>query len=117
MYAVRFKEVVALDAGGPLSLQALRAGVVDVALLFTTDPTVADGGLVELVDDRALQPAENVIPLVRTAVVDRGGARLVELIDGVSRLLTTDEVRGLNRLVAEGGGVVAAAWLASMGLT
>ncbi|MEA2702544.1 MAG: osmoprotectant transport system substrate-binding protein, partial [Actinomycetota bacterium] len=45
VYAVRFKEVVALDAGGPLSLQALRAGAVDVALLFTTDPTVAEGTL------------------------------------------------------------------------
>ena len=117
VYGARFKEVVALDAGGALTLQALRAGAIDVALLFTTDPAVGDKALVQLVDDRALQPAENVVPLVRTETVARGGARLVELVDGVSRRLTTDGLRGLNQLVAEGGEVpsVAATWLASGG--
>ncbi len=118
VYGARFKEVVALDTGGPLTLQALRAGAVDVALLFTTDPVVADQTLVQLVDDRTLQPAENVVPLVRTEVVDSGGARLVELVDSVSRNLTTEDLRGLNHQVAGGGAVpaTAAAWLASKGL-
>ena len=118
VYGARFKEVVALDAGGPLTLQALRAGAIDVALLFTTDPAVGDQTLVQLADDRALQPAENVVPLVRTEVVDRGGTRLVGLVDAVSQRLTTDKLRSLNQLVAGGSGVpsVAATWLAAEGL-
>src|SRR5207253_2269977 len=35
-YGLRFKAFVRLDAGGPLTLQALRAGDIAVALLFTT---------------------------------------------------------------------------------
>src|SRR5215207_9021015 len=60
VYGIKFAEVVALDAGGPLTRQALATGIVDVALLFSTDPAIVDDDLVELVDDRALQPAENV---------------------------------------------------------
>ena len=61
-----------LDVGGPLTHQALDGGHVDAALLFTTDPCIATEGLVMLADDRGLQPAENVTPLVRTEVVDAG---------------------------------------------
>ena len=77
VYGAAFERFVPLDAGGPISRQALLAGDVDVALLFTTDPAITQHGLVELVDDRHLQPAENVTPLVRAEVVDRWGAGLV----------------------------------------
>jgi glycine betaine/choline ABC-type transport system substrate-binding protein len=71
--------------------------------------------LVELIDDRHLQPAENVTPLVRREVVDRWGAALVAVLDDVSRHLTTDSLRRLNSLVAGGTApaAVAAAWLAA----
>src|SRR5262249_51526552 len=58
-YGLRFSEFVPLDAGGPLTRQALLAGDIDVALLFTTDPTIVAGHLVVLADNRRLQPAEN----------------------------------------------------------
>ena len=64
-YGLRFKAFIPLDAGGPLTLQALEAGNVGVALLFTTDPGIAARHLVILADDRGLQPAENITPLVR----------------------------------------------------
>lgn len=113
VYGLRFKEVVPLDAGGPLTRQALRDGGVDVALLFTTDPAIDRAGLVELVDDRGLQPAENVTPLVRREVVARHGRHLVDLVDAVSRRLTTDDLRALNGRVADGAdvGAVASSWL------
>ena len=78
VYGVEFAEVVALDAGGPLTHQALDTGIVDVALLFSTDPAIGNGDLVELIDDRELQPAENVTPIVRRDAVDRFGTRLVD---------------------------------------
>jgi osmoprotectant transport system substrate-binding protein len=117
VYGIVFKHFVTLDAGGSLTRQALRNGAVDVALLFTTDPAVSGNDLVELVDDRGLQPAENITPVVRTEIVERWGPSVVASIDDVSGHLTTDDLRALNAQVAEGTpiGVVAAAWLAAHG--
>jgi osmoprotectant transport system substrate-binding protein len=118
VYGLHFKEVVSsLDAGGPVTHQALENGYVDMALLFTTDPAIASHGLVELADDRGLQPAENVTPLVRKEVVDRWGPKLVGLIDAVSEQLTTVELRQLNARAAAGRvDQVVAAWLKEHGL-
>jgi osmoprotectant transport system substrate-binding protein len=112
-YGLEFKAFVSLDAGGPLTRQALRNGDIDVALLFTTDPAVSSEGIVELADDRGLQPAENVTPLVNTEVVERWGPELVAVVDEVSRRLTTADLRDLNALVASGTpvSVAAADWL------
>ena len=84
VYGLSFREVLALDAGGPLTHQAIASRDVDVALLFTTDPALIDGTLVELEDDRDLQPAENVTPLVRSDVVDHFGPDLVARMDTIS---------------------------------
>ncbi len=132
-YGLAFDEFLALDAGGPLTRQALDDGYVDVALLFTTDPALGDGdlsgdpgeggdgdGLVVLRDDRHLQPAENVTPLVRTEVVDRHGDGLVRTLDAVSRRLTTGELRDMNAQVVEDRrppSAVAADWLSAQGLS
>jgi osmoprotectant transport system substrate-binding protein len=112
IYGLEFGTFVGLDVGGPVTRQALERGDIDVALLFTTDPSVDD--LVVLRDDRGLQPAENVVPLVRREVVDRWGQPLVATVDAVSAALTTEVLRSLN---AEMGGgrpasEVATAWLA-----
>lgn len=119
LYGLRFDEVITLDAGGPLTHQALEDGDVDMALLFTTDPRIDTGELVELADDRELQPPENVTPLVRTEIVTRWGPALVERIDAVSRRLTTDDLRGLNAKMAGGTSAtsVAAGWLRTAGLS
>jgi osmoprotectant transport system substrate-binding protein len=112
-YGVRFGAVVPLDAGGPMTREALRSGLVDVALMFTTDPAIANEGLVELGDDRGLQPAESITPLVRTEILDRWGAKLAAVVDGVSARLTTAAVRDLNGAAAAAGAdvaVVASAW-------
>ena len=113
VYGIQFAEVVPLDAGGRLTHQALDSGIVDVALLFSTDPAVGAGDLVELVDDRALQPAENVTPIVRRDAVDRSGTRLVAALDAVSGRLDTDTLRGLNAGVDATGSIrsTATRWL------
>jgi osmoprotectant transport system substrate-binding protein len=116
-YGLRFADFVALDAGGPLTVQALEAGLVDVALLFTTHPAVGTG-LVALGDDRSLQPAENVTPVLHQDVLGHFGADLAEPLDRVSGQLTTPALRSLNAQVADGRAAadVAAAWLAAEGL-
>ena len=119
VYGLKFADFVALEAGGPVTHQALSDGYVDVALLFSTDPELVD--YVELTDDRHLQPAENITPLVNAAIVERWGADVVAAIDAVSHELDTDSLRQLNTLDAATPGVddvaeIAAAWLQAKGL-
>src|SRR5215470_15652986 len=42
-YGLQFRAFAALDAGGPLTRQALEAGDIGAALLFTTDPAIGAG--------------------------------------------------------------------------
>jgi len=117
VYGLTFREFVALDAGGPLTLQALQDGHIDVALMFTTDPTIVEERLVELTDDRNLQPAENITPLLRREVIDRWGAHPATVIDAVSARLTTSAVSELNAAALRPNAdltVIAAAWLSEV---
>lgn len=118
-YGIDFGTVVALDAGGPMTRQALLDGGVDVALLFSSDPSLGPSGFLELVDDHRLQPAENITPLVRTEVVERWGDDLVTAVDAVSARLTEAELRQLNSQLAAGTdpATVASRWLRKEGLT
>jgi osmoprotectant transport system substrate-binding protein len=117
VYGISFRETLSLDAGGPATRQALRSRAVDVALLFSTDPAV-DDEFVALVDDRALQPAQNVTPVVRAEVLERFGPGLAARLDAVSAELTTESLRALNGEMAGGASsrAVAQRWLRSVGL-
>jgi osmoprotectant transport system substrate-binding protein len=102
VYGLTFSDFVPLGAGGALAGQALRENLVDVALLFSTTPGLTDEGLVVLNDDRGLQPAENITPLVRQEVVERWGPDVVDRLDAVSRRLTTEGLQTLNERLADG---------------
>ncbi|MFQ5948019.1 MAG: ABC transporter substrate-binding protein [Acidimicrobiia bacterium] len=97
VYGLDFAEFKPLDVGGPLTVAALEGGEIDVALLFTTDGVIAAKGFVLLEDDRGLQPAENIVPVVRQEIVDAYGDDLVVLLDSISAKITTEELTELNR--------------------
>jgi osmoprotectant transport system substrate-binding protein len=69
LYNLDFKSFLPLDAGGPLSVQALKNGQVDAVNLFTTDPSIADNGFVILDDPKNLFAAQNVVPLITKSKV------------------------------------------------
>ncbi len=118
-YGLRFREFVPLDAGGPLTLQALTAGDIDVALLFTTDPAIRARHLVVLADNHALQPAENIVPVLRRATVDRFGPGLVAALNALSARLSAAALEGLDaQMVPDGHAprIVAERWVRSQGL-
>jgi osmoprotectant transport system substrate-binding protein len=118
-YGITFGTVVSLRAG-PLIEQALRDGGIDLGLMFTSDAAMLSDDFVELRDDRELQPAENITPLVREEVLSRWGERIGRAIDAVSARLTTDGLRRLNAEVAGDTSRVAAvatAWLNAQGVT
>ena len=60
-----------------------------MALLFTTDQEIVSRDLVILQDDRGLQPAENVTPIVRTDVLHHFGAGVADVVNAVSAKLTS----------------------------
>jgi osmoprotectant transport system substrate-binding protein len=119
MYGLRFREFVPLDAGGPLTRQALTAGDTDVALLFTTDPAIRARHLVVLADNRSLQPAENVVPVLRRATAQRFGPGVLAALNAVSARLSTAALAALDAQVGLGGRpprTVAENWLQAQGL-
>jgi osmoprotectant transport system substrate-binding protein len=114
-YGLTFRAFRALDASGPATAAALESGEVDVALMFTTSPWLATKEFVLLQDDRRLQPSDNVVPAVRTTVLDHHGQRLRAALDSVSAHLTTNHLVELNRRVEldhQDLHTVARSWLA-----
>ena len=117
-YQLRFGRFVAFD-GEAQRVTALDQGVVDVAVMFTTDGQLATGKFVLLDDDRHLQPAENIAPLVSDRAAARYGDRLLRTIDTVSSKLDTSTLVFLNWRVGVAGKTVASearAWLQRQGL-
>lgn len=118
-YGLRFTEFVPLDAGGPLTLQALTAGDIDVALLFTTNPAIRSRHLVVLADNRGLQPAENIVPVLRRATARRFGPGLLAALNALSARLSPTALASLDAQVGLDGRaprVVAKRWLRAQGL-
>ncbi|MGH2691557.1 MAG: glycine betaine ABC transporter substrate-binding protein [Actinomycetota bacterium] len=99
-YGVEFGEFLPLDVGGPLTVEALRGGDIDVALLFSTSSVIGDEGWVVLEDDKSLQTAENITPVVRSEVLDD---TITERLNAVSAALTTENITELNGFVEIGG--------------
>ncbi|HSK07812.1 MAG TPA: ABC transporter substrate-binding protein [Acidimicrobiia bacterium] len=118
VYGLEFAEFVSLDAAGPSTIAALEGGEIDVALLFTTQGIIAANGWVSLEDDLGLNPAENLVPAIRSEVVDAYGDDLVALLDSYSEALTTEDLTELNRradLDQEDPALLAEEWLTDNG--
>jgi len=118
VYGLEFAEFVSLDAAGPITIAALEGGEIDVALLFTTQGIIAANGWVSLEDDLGLNPAENLVPAIRSEVVEAYGDDLVTLLDSYSEALTTEDLTELNRradLDQEDPALLAEEWLTDNG--
>lgn len=110
-YGLDFADFRSLDAGGPLTTAALENGDIDVALMFTTDGLIAEKGWVLLEDDKQLQPAENIVPVIRDEVLTD---EIRSVLNEVSAQLTTEAVTELVRKVRVDGQdpqAVAEQWL------
>ena len=95
-YGLEFREFKPLDVGGPLTVAALEGGEIDVALLFSTSGAIAKKGFVLLEDDKNLQAADNIAPVVNAEVVTD---EIRELLNEVSAALTTANITELNARV------------------
>jgi osmoprotectant transport system substrate-binding protein len=117
VYGLEFASFSALDAGGSLTVAALEGGEVDVGVFFTSAGVIAARGFVLLEDDQNLQPAENIVPVIRQEILDAYGDDLTDRINDVSAAITTSELSDLNRRFGEGDDPkdLALDWLQSNG--
>lgn len=118
-YGLEFESFVSFDAAGPVTVTALDNGEIDVAALFTTSPSITAQDFVVLEDDQELQPAESVVPVVRSETVEAHGERFVGIVNRVTRRLSTQDLRELNQKVELEGvspAKAARAWLRAEGL-
>jgi osmoprotectant transport system substrate-binding protein len=95
-YGLEFKEFKPLDAGGPITVEAVKGGQVDVGLLFTSDPAIAVNGFVLLEDDKQLQLADNIIPVIRQDSLD-ANPKIADALNLVISRLTQEELTNLNK--------------------
>ncbi len=116
-YGITVTGFEALDAGGPLTKQAIADGDVQVGLVFSSDGGIEALGLQVLTDDKALQAADNVVPAVNTAAVSDA---LTAALNALSAVLTTEDLVAMNKQVdidRMDPDEVAAAFLKSKGLS
>ncbi len=119
VYGLNFAEFKPLDAAGAITIAALEGGEIDVALLFSTQGIIAQKGWVALEDDKGLNPAENLVPAIRTDVLDAYGDDLKDLLESVAVALTTADLTELNKradLDQEDPAALAKEWLLDNGL-
>jgi osmoprotectant transport system substrate-binding protein len=106
-YGIIFDDFKPLDVGGPQTVAALRDGQVQVGLLFSTDPSIGQNGFVPLVDDKHLQNAENLTPVIRS---EKLNDEVRSLLDAVSARLSTKKITELvGRVLLDGRDVAAVA--------
>ncbi|MFI5686584.1 ABC transporter substrate-binding protein [Streptomyces sp. NPDC051636] len=116
VYGLRFKSFKALDAGGPLTQAALKKNTVQVADIFTTDPTISEEKFVVLQDPKNLFGFENVQPLAYKSALDQKG---IDTLNAVSAKLDTAALLDLGTQVQSQNKDpldVAKAWLKQAGL-
>ncbi|WP_030940046.1 ABC transporter substrate-binding protein [Streptomyces sp. NRRL S-646] len=116
VYGLEFESFKALDAGGPLTQAALKKNTVQVADLFTTDPSIVKEKHVVLQDPKNLFGFENVQPLVYKSGLSSAGTAA---LNAVSAKLDTKALLELDlqvQLDNKDPLDVAKAWLKSVGL-
>ena len=118
LYGLTFGDFRPLDAGGDLTVAALETGQIDIALMFTSDGLITAKDFVLLDDDRGLQPAENIAPVVSETLVTAYGPVFVDLVNSISSRITAEELRALNLALGDGetAADVAERWLEANGL-
>ena len=103
------------DSGGPLTVKALRDGDVQLAIIYTADPSIESNNLVTLEDTKGLFLSSNVVPLASDKVDDKAA----EVINEVSAAMSPEDLVSLNnRSVTEQlpAADIAKDWLEEKGL-
>jgi osmoprotectant transport system substrate-binding protein len=102
------------DGGGPLTIQALQSGDIQLAIVYTADPTIAQNDLVVLEDTEGLFLASHVVPVAS----DKVDEDAQEIVNDVSEALSAEALIALNQQSVEQqspAADIARAWLQEEG--
>ncbi|MFD6415580.1 ABC transporter substrate-binding protein [Streptomyces sp. NPDC060194] len=83
--------------GTPQAKQSVKDGANQLVLTTTTDATLDSFDLVLLEDDKKLQNADNLLPVVNAK--DAGDQEIADALAKLTEVLTTDDLTELNRKV------------------
>jgi osmoprotectant transport system substrate-binding protein len=112
-----FGSFKALDAGGPLTVAALKNGNVQAADIFTTDSSIPTNGWVILDDPKNNFAAQNVVPIINAS---KNNATVSAALNAVQAKLDTAALAQLDATLAgpshPDASTVAQNWLKSVGL-
>ncbi|WP_157544486.1 ABC transporter substrate-binding protein [Jonesia quinghaiensis] len=103
------------DGGGPLTVKALQDGDIQLAVIYTADPSIDTNNLVTLEDPEGLFLASHVVPVAS----ERVDADAQAIINSISAAMTPEILRELNaRSVTDQSpaATIAADWLADTGM-
>ncbi|MFF4644320.1 ABC transporter substrate-binding protein [Streptomyces sp. NPDC001389] len=96
-YGIQVSGIDPKGVGTPQAKQAVKDGVDQLVLTTTTDATLDSFGLVLLEDDKKLQNADNVLPVVNAK--DAGAPEVAAALERLTKVLTTADLVELNRKV------------------
>jgi len=100
VYGIDVTEDLPLGFGSVQNKQAVVEGDAQLGLSGTTDGTLGALGLIVLEDDKSLQNADNLVPVVN-AEGPAGSDEVAEILNGLSETLSTEDLAELNRRVDE----------------
>jgi osmoprotectant transport system substrate-binding protein len=110
-YGIHFKDFKALDTDGALTRAAFTNGTIQVGLVFSSDADLNQLGLVVLQDDKHLENADNVVPIVRQSIATD---EVKKVLNSVNAHLTTADLVTMNgqvELLHQDADAVAKAYL------
>ncbi|MEV0370373.1 ABC transporter substrate-binding protein [Streptomyces sp. NPDC050636] len=96
-YGINVTAVDPKGVGTTPAKQAVQSGQDQMVLTTSTDATLDQFGLVLLADDKKLQNADNVVPVVNRARV--GSERAAAALNRLNTVLTTADLARLNEQV------------------
>lgn len=97
VYGIDITGIDPKGVGTPQAEQAVKDGTDQMALTTTTDATLDQYGLVLLADDKHLQNADNVLPVVNAA--HAGAPAVAAALGRLTAVLTTADLTALDRQV------------------
>ena len=96
-YGLEITEILPLGFSTPQVKEAVASGDAQLGLVATTDGTLEGLGLLLLEDDKQLQLADNLVPVVNSETA--GDEAVAEALNSLAGVLTTEDLARLNAQV------------------
>jgi osmoprotectant transport system substrate-binding protein len=97
-YGIKISSILPLAFDSLPLKQAIKSGKVDMGEVSTTDATLDQLGLVLLTDDKHLQNADNLVPIVNSKLLQQH-PEIATAINPLAQVLTTADLGALDNQI------------------